>query len=392
MRILIWTNAAFANTGYGIQARHMARAFNQLGHPTAIATNFGLMGNSLDWKGIRHYPRWRAALGEDAIEVHAKDWKADAVLSLYDIWTLNPNNIKSLLPCPWIAMIPVDGAPLSSKMRAVASQADHLIAYSKFGRDEARKAGLDCRYIPHGIDTTVFKPPKDRMARYKIRDQIGLPRESFLISVIAANKGYPCRKGWPELLEAFAHFQSEYTDAKLYLHTTNMPFGSRGEGIDIKGYLNFLGVPASAFKMIEEAELARGVSEEHLVGMYHASNVLLLPSMGEGFGLPVPEAQACGTPVIVQNASAQAELCFNGLAIEPLQHMWMPQLGYYWQLPSIKRIIHALEMLYHEAPSPEYWQVQAYKAVERIREDYSWQHVVQRYWRLFLDKVEATLW
>jgi len=120
--------------------------------------------------------------------------------------------------------------------------------------------------------------------------------------------------------------------------------------------------------------------------------VFLLPSMGEGCGLPLLEAQACGCPVITQNASATAESCVNGVAIEPLQHMWLPQLGYYWQLPSVDRIDKALETLYQEQPSPEFWAEQREKGIAHVRTHHAIDRVRDEFWAPFWASCEASLW
>src|SRR5205807_8863596 len=50
------------------------------------------------------------------------------------------------------------------------------------------------------------------------------------------------------------------------------------------------------------------VSEDELVELYNAADVLLFPSFYEGFGWPVLEAMACGTPVVASDAAALVEL------------------------------------------------------------------------------------
>ena len=50
------------------------------------------------------------------------------------------------------------------------------------------------------------------------------------------------------------------------------------------------------------------ISEENLVYMYNAAELFVLPSLYEGFGLPVLEAMACGTPVITSNATSLPEV------------------------------------------------------------------------------------
>ncbi len=50
------------------------------------------------------------------------------------------------------------------------------------------------------------------------------------------------------------------------------------------------------------------VSEEDLVVIYNLAQVTLLPSFYEGFGIPILESQACGTPVITSNISSMPEV------------------------------------------------------------------------------------
>jgi alpha-1,3-rhamnosyl/mannosyltransferase len=51
---------------------------------------------------------------------------------------------------------------------------------------------------------------------------------------------------------------------------------------------------------------------------YNCAEVFIYPSVFEGFGLPVLEAMACGTPVIVSDASSLPEVAGNaGLCVPP---------------------------------------------------------------------------
>jgi glycosyltransferase involved in cell wall biosynthesis len=51
-----------------------------------------------------------------------------------------------------------------------------------------------------------------------------------------------------------------------------------------------------------------GVSEEDLPVLYNGAEVLVYPAFAEGFGLPVLEAMACGTPVITSNTTSLPEV------------------------------------------------------------------------------------
>src|SRR3989338_2791916 len=60
------------------------------------------------------------------------------------------------------------------------------------------------------------------------------------------------------------------------------------------------------------------VKEEDKKGLYNLADVFVYPSYYEGFGLPLIEAMACGTPVIAGSNSSQAEVVANaGLLVDP---------------------------------------------------------------------------
>jgi alpha-1,3-rhamnosyl/mannosyltransferase len=50
------------------------------------------------------------------------------------------------------------------------------------------------------------------------------------------------------------------------------------------------------------------VTQEQLVALYNGATLFIFPSFGEGFGIPVLEAMACGTPVLCSNATALPEV------------------------------------------------------------------------------------
>lgn len=57
------------------------------------------------------------------------------------------------------------------------------------------------------------------------------------------------------------------------------------------------------------------VEEKELVYLYNAALICVLPSLYEGFGLPILESMKCGTPVIASNISSIPEICGDGNAI-----------------------------------------------------------------------------
>ena len=60
------------------------------------------------------------------------------------------------------------------------------------------------------------------------------------------------------------------------------------------------------------------VTDEELVGLYNGADVFVYPSTYEGFGLPILEAMACGTPVITSDVSSMPEVAGKAaLLVDP---------------------------------------------------------------------------
>jgi glycosyltransferase involved in cell wall biosynthesis len=88
-----------------------------------------------------------------------------------------------------------------------------------------------------------------------------------------------------------------------------------------------------------------GVDDQTMASIYTRSDVLLSATAGEGFGLPVLEAQACGTRVIVSNFSAQPELVGDGWIVD-VQPQWNPTQGGWFGTPIVESIVEGLEQAF----------------------------------------------
>jgi len=150
------------------------------------------------------------------------------------------------------------------------------------------------------------------------------------------------------------------------------------------------GLGRNIVQIAAESDIAIGIPPETMADLYRSFDVLLGPSMGEGFDLPSVECQACGTPVITQDCTAMTEHTFLGHCLKPLQPFYVPQLNYWWYLASIPRIVEALTAEYQHPSTRDEREVK--KAIFQIRQRYHWPDVYEKHWKPVLETVEAQLW
>jgi glycosyltransferase involved in cell wall biosynthesis len=347
-----------------------------------VSANYGLGGAPLNieegGESTRVLPVGFQRHGNDIIGHHAQYAKADIVITLYDTWVMDPNIMSKFRWCPWL---PVDHHPLPQAVGDVLKVAWQPIAYSRHGEKMLTEAGLEPLYVPHGIETGVFMP----MKREEARQALKLPDEwvecEFLVVMVAANKGTPSRKAFPECLWAFKEFQKEVPGAKLYLHTHA---GPQMQGLDLSLLLKKIEIPEDCVMFCDPYWNILGYPDTYMTALYNSADVLLNPAYGEGFGLPILEAQACGTPVIVGSWTSMPELCFAGWTVEG-QRFWTPQGA--WQfVPFIRDITEALMRAYERRNDAALRKIARKGAVQ-----YDADVVLREYWEPVLKQIEEEI-
>jgi len=109
------------------------------------------------------------------------------------------------------------------------------------------------------------------------------------------------RKGIVDIFDAFEVIKPNFPDLKLvlagFLKTTTSPIHEK----------------LSEFRYINDVILTGFVNNEQKRALLSSASVFLFPSEYEGFGLPVLEAMACGSPVITTNVSSLPEVGGNAV-------------------------------------------------------------------------------
>ncbi|MBM4429053.1 MAG: glycosyltransferase family 4 protein [Chloroflexi bacterium] len=186
-----------------------------------------------------------------------------------------------------------------------ARVAAHLIADSKATKRDlikhAHTAADKISVIYPGYDPS-FAPVHDTALLAAVRARYQLP-ESFALYVGTLQP----RKNLVRLLEAFAVLVQQRREVHLAIA------GKKGwlyeglfaqvEQLGLQQQVRFLGY----------------VPQEDLPALLSAAQLFVLPSLYEGFGLPVLEAMACGVPVICSNVSSLPEVAGNAaILVNPL--------------------------------------------------------------------------
>ena len=208
-----------------------------------------------------------------------------------------------LAPCPMVITIhdlsfirfptlfrPAKRLYLTVLTRLSARRARRLIAVSAHTAAETtRLLGVPSERIDvvyHGVDPVFHPLPADEVAVFRQRQ--GLP-EQFVLCVGTLEP----RKNQTRLVEAFARIHDG--QVKLVL-------------VGGKGWLyDELFTRVEALGLSKEIIFPGYVMNDELPLWYNAATILAYPSLYEGFGMPVLEAQACGTPVLTSNVSSLPE-------------------------------------------------------------------------------------
>jgi glycosyltransferase involved in cell wall biosynthesis len=386
MRILWASNAPFSPTGYGVQTAQVVERMRRDGHEVAVACNFGLQGSDTEWNGVKLYPGGVTQYSDDILHAHSQHWASGSklpsiVMPLFDVWALtNPSIDQIPRIAPWV---PIDHQPSPPAVTKWLRKPNVMpVAMSKFGADMMSVDKLEHEYAPHAFDGTVFKPTpffSDAQGRkLRGRDLMGIEdHDAFVVMMNSANKGKtPPRKAWGENLLAFAVFAEKRPDAILYLHTDE---SAALGGLNLHALIRACGIKEEQVRFVNQYLYRMNMPQEALAGIYTDADVLLATSAGEGFGVPVIEAQACGTPVIVSAWTAQPELVGDGWVVDG-QPLWDGFQDSWFFTPLVSQIVRALEQAYERErgkPSDDALAFAEQYEADRVWAEY-WRPVMER--------------
>ena len=146
--------------------------------------------------------------------------------------------------------------------------------------------------VIHNSTNPIFAPMLVDRAKAVVRDRLGINRDYFLF--VGSPKPH---KNLPVLFEALALLYTKHRDAPQLVII----------GRDGRHELTLRKL-AAQLKIEREIRWIDFVRDELLRACYAGAEATILPSRQEGFGYPVIESMACGTPVICSDAASLPEI------------------------------------------------------------------------------------
>lgn len=204
------------------------------------------------------------------------------IVTVHDLIYLN---FPQLRP-PWLKNIAIELV-----IKNAVNRASKIIAVSESTRKDILERFPRIKEkieVIYEASESLFNKIEDREKLLRVRRKYSLPQE-FILFVGSLKK----HKNIERLIDAFSDLKkSKNIQEELVIVGRFRPREKK-----ILEKINSSGV----FYLGE-------VPSEDLAGIYNLASLLVLPSLYEGFGLPVLEAQSCGLPVVLSNIATLKEI------------------------------------------------------------------------------------
>jgi glycosyltransferase involved in cell wall biosynthesis len=291
----------------------------------------------------------------------------DILFTLGDPWMFElVPQIADLCTTTWISYLALDGYPLPPEWANWIASCDIPVVFSAWAQSlVAQATKIRPEMIPHGVDTALFAPGDKAAAKAAL----GIDPDTFVVGCVAANQQ---RKNLPALIRAFALFATSDANAVLYLHTQSHGFW------DIPQLLGRFGIGSKSRLTRSTPDGQVSLSDAELVRLYNAFDLFCLPTMAEGFGLPVLESQACGVPALVTDFSASSELVANPVQLLGVKGTLVMNRGLEQAVVDVTEIAAKLDYFYHRRQDLPLLGRQC----RRFAEPFDWSVVLPKFLRL----------
>jgi glycosyltransferase involved in cell wall biosynthesis len=268
---------------------------------------------------------------------------------------------------------------------AMLKVADINVAYTEHGARMTRlsmpEVAQNLKEIPHGVDSSIFKPiSKEKALKYR-KEALGADEDTFVIANVNRNT---TRKQIPYSLLAFKEFRKTVPNSVYYIHAA-----FHDQGGDLLLAARDLGFELSKDVIFPvNYGPGNGVSDYDLNCLYNSADMFLSTHLGEGWGLTISEAMAAGTPVIVPNNTCMPQLVGEdgdrGYLYPCKDTIWVDNSGFR-EKGMVADIVDKMLTFYENGSKYDEGSVN-FEISRRAREwavEHDWNEVVKNWIRLF---------
>jgi len=262
-----------------------------------------------------------------------KGWHADAVILVGDPEAVRLRLLdtgSALGAKPVYNYVPIEGTGIPQSWELIW-RFTKPVAMSRFGQGEIERIlGREVPMIPHGASGAFHPVAPNDPGRYKghtiqtkeaAKAAFGLSGKTVVLRI----DRHIYRKNYGAFFRVMRPILQQRPDVVCVIHCR--PVDEYGNLYDLisrePGAVNhdpnsIFGWSHPQYILTGAHDTFRGLSDDDLNVLYNAADLLVSPTMAEGFGLTLLEAMACGVPVVSTNYSAVPEVVGpGGVLIEP---------------------------------------------------------------------------
>ena len=346
MRLNLFINPAGIE-GYSTHGIEMLRAMGALGWDMACIPDFQSPGFCKD-----------AAV----VEALRRGLKPRGTCPGLKINLALPHRVATFSGSPRIFFTVSEVSRLPPDWVEALNSVDEVWTASEWGRKVFQESGVQrpIRIVPEGVDAAVFRP------------ELASERERTVYRFLAVGK-LEERKNYGGLLRAYCEEFEPDEGVELIVH---------------------FGLPADAYKFFFNLNLGRRhapirfsptvSTKDQMASLYAEADAFVLPTRGEGWGLPVMEAMACGLPVIATRIGPIGEYATSQTAClldyELVQARSDPVYGNHfkwgcWAEPNLNQLRKFMRELYE---NPAKGQEIGRRAAEDVRSQWTWTNAARK--------------
>lgn len=342
-----WHSVVHRPMGYAVQSRLLMKSLHNAGVKVAYRNAYNLVDEEDGSGDFLLDDLMKRAVRPDVTQVAL--CQADAFFPVQGRHTVGWTMLEVTgLPPAWVAG---------------CNSMDEVWVPATFNVETFRSSGVTVpiHVMPLGVDIDYFHPA---ITGYPPPD-----RFTFL-SVFEWGE----RKAPEVLLRAFAEEFSPHDDVVLVLAVTNTD-----PHVDVEAQIAAMDLPPGAPVVVM---LNPGFSGHQMGSLYRSADAFVLPTRGEGWGMPVLEAMACGLPVIATRWSGPADFLHDGvgfplepLKLVPAEARCAYYAGFEWADPDVDQLRALMRQVIDD---PGAARARGLAAATEVASRWTWQHAANR--------------